>query len=348
MKRIISVVVIGLVIIFIVFRLKSSYDKVSAKNVVDINVNEVAVSVVSVQNMSFDRSFRLVGNLKSEHEVDVASETSGKITGVHCDVGNYKSKGSVLVSVDDELRMLAYQSAKVNYDKMLKDMGRYENLYQGGTITEQQYDDLKTGLENARIQYEQAEKQLSFTKITAPISGVVTRRLVEVGTFVNMGSMIASIVDPSLLKVELTVSENIVYQLKTGQEVVITTTIYPGIEFKGKVKFVSPKGDAFHNYPVEIYLANDSKNPLKSGTFVNVLIDAPATEGLSIPRECLLGSIKDASVYVVENNVAKMRNIVIGRETNANLEVLSGLSEGEVVVFSGQVNLSDNRPVKIF
>jgi RND family efflux transporter MFP subunit len=227
-------------------------------------------------------------------------------------------------------------------------MTRYENLYKGGTVTEQQYDELRTALETVRIQFEQAETQLSYTKIAAPINGVVTRRPVEVGTFVGMGSMIASIVDPSMLKVELNVAENVVYQLKVGQDVTIATTVYPDIEFKGKVKFVSPKGDAFHNYPVEISLVNDSKNPLKAGTFVTVLIDAPSTEGLAIPRECLLGSIKDASVYVVENNVAKARSIVIGRETNANLEILSGLSEGETVVFSGQVNLSDNKPVRIF
>ena len=348
MKRIIAIAVVVAVIIFIVFRLQSNREKINARNVVDINVNEVAVNVVSAKKMNFDKSFRLVGNLKAEHEVDVASETSGKITKIHCEVGDYKTKGSLLVTVDDELRLLAFQAAKVNYEKMQKDMVRYENLYQGGTITEQQYDDLKTALENARIQFEQAEKQLSYTKITAPISGTVTRRFVEVGTFVNMGSMIASIVDPSLLKVDLTVSENIVYELKVGQDVTITTTIYPGIEFKGKVKFVSPKGDAFHNYPVEISLVNDSRNPLKAGTFVTVFVDAPSTEGLSLPRECLLGSIKDAAVYIVENNVAKLRSIVIGRETNENIEVLSGLSEGEVVVFSGQVNLSDNRQVKIF
>jgi RND family efflux transporter MFP subunit len=348
MKKIIAIAVIAAIIIFMIFRLVSNRDKNLAKNVVDINVEQVAVSVVPAKKVNFDKSFRLVGNLKAEHEVDVASETSGKVTEIHCEVGDYKSKGSILVSVDDELRMLAFQSAKINYEKMQKDMGRYENLYQGGTITEQQYDDLKTALENARIQFEQAETQLSYTKITAPINGIVTRRLVEVGTFVGMGSMIASIVDPSLLKVELSVSENIVYELKTGQEVTITTTIYPDVEFKGRVKFVSPKGDAFHNYPVEISLRNDSKNPLKAGTFVNVLVDAPSTEGLSIPRECLLGSIKDASVYVVENNVAKLRSIVIGRETNENIEVISGLSEGESVVFSGQVNLSDNRSVKIF
>jgi RND family efflux transporter MFP subunit len=348
MKKRIVVVVIIVIVIFMVFRLKSSYDRISAKNVVDMNVGEVAVSVVSAQKTNFDRSFRLVGTLKSEHEVDVASETSGKITSVNCEVGDYRSKGSLLVAVDDELRQLAYQSAQVNYEKLQKDMVRYENLYKGGTITEQQYDDIKTGLENAKIMFEQAEKQLSYTKITAPINGVVTRRYVEVGTFVNMGSMIASIVDPSMLKVELTVAENVVYQLKVGQDVLITTSIYPGVEFKGRVKFVSPKGDAFHNYPVEVSLINDSKNPLKSGSFVNVIVDVPATEGLAIPRECLLGSIKDASVYVVENNIAKVRSIVIGRETNANLEVLSGLSEGEVIVFSGQVNLSDNKPVKIF
>jgi RND family efflux transporter MFP subunit len=243
---------------------------------------------------------------------------------------------------------LALQSAKINYDKLKKDFSRYENLYKGGTVTEQQLDDERTALENARIQFEQAEKQLSYTKITAPINGIITKKSVDEGAFVNVGTPIASIVDISKLKVEVNVSESVIYKLKVGDKVNITSDVYPGIVFDGKIYFVSPKGDAFHNYTVQIEIPNNSKNPLKSGTFVNVQVNALGTrEVLSIPRDALMGSLKDASVYVVENNIAKIKKIVIGKENNSNLEVLSGLNEGEKVVVSGQVNLSDNKPVKI-
>jgi len=66
-----------------------------------------------------------------------------------------------------------------------------------------------------------------------------------------------------------------------------------------------------------------------------------------IPRECIVGSVKDATLYVVNNNVAKLRSVVTGKESGTNIEILSGLQEGELVVVNGQNNLSDNAPVII-
>ena len=348
MKRIIAIVAVIAIVVFAVLRLQSSHDKINAKNITLTGMGVISVDVSNVKKIMFDQSMGLVGTLKAEKEVDIASEISGKIISVNCKEGDSKSKGSAIALIDDKLKQLALQSAKVTYDKLKKDFSRYENLYKGGTVTEQQLDDQRIALENARIQFEQAEKQLSYTKIIAPMNGIITKKSVEEGAFVNVGTPIASIVDISKLKVELNVSESVIYKLKIGDKVKITTDVYPGIAFDGKIYFVSPKGDAFHNYSVQIEIPNSSKNPLKSGTFVNVQTESLGKQqALSIPRDALMGSIKDAMVYVVENNIAKSRKIVIGKENNSSLEVLSGLNEGEVVVVSGQVNLTDNKPVKI-
>lgn len=172
--------------------------------------------------------------------------------------------------------------------------------------------------------------------------------MVEEGTYVNTGNPIASIVDVSRLKVKINVSETNIYNLHVGDKVKITTSIYNGIAFEGRISFVSPRGDDAHNYPVEVEISNNSKNPLKAGTFVNVEVEIKTSkDGLFIPRAALQGSIQDAKVYVAENGKAMLKNVVIGQQVNDMLEVTSGLTENQKVIVTGQVNLTDNKPITI-
>jgi RND family efflux transporter MFP subunit len=228
------------------------------------------------------------------------------------------------------------------------DLQRIDNLYKGGTASQQQLDDSRTSLENAKIQLDQAKKQLADATITSPINGVITRKLTEQGAYINIGGPIATIVDISKLRVKLNVSETNVYLLGTGDRTTITADIYPGASFEGHITFISAKGDDTHNYPVEIQMENSARYPLRAGTFVTVHVDVRgAQSALCIPRQAMQGSSKDASVYVVDNGKAVLKNIVVGNQNGEYLEVVSGLAENEEVVTTGQVNMSDGMPVVI-
>jgi RND family efflux transporter MFP subunit len=195
---------------------------------------------------------------------------------------------------------------------------------------------------------EQARKELSNTNITAPISGYITKKPVESGAFANVGAPIATIVDVSKLKVQLSVAEQDVYALKKGDKVNITTTVYPGVTFQGVINFISPRGDEAHNYPIEISIQNQDKNPLKAGTYVDIVFNRKSmTPTLQIPRAALVGSIQNAQVYVVDDNRAVLRKVTVGADNGTSLEVLDGLKEGETVVTTGQINLSDSAQVTI-
>jgi len=99
---------------------------------------------------------------------------------------------------------------------------------------------------------------------------------------------------------------------------------------------------------VEILIPNNSKHPLKSGTFANVQIALPEIgEGLYIPRESLIGSTSDAQVYVAVKDKAKLRNIVVKEANDKYLKVISGLAENELVIVNGQINLADDKTIKI-
>jgi RND family efflux transporter MFP subunit len=348
MKKIIVLAIVIILVVLAAFKLKASRDK-NVNQVDKFATNEVTVNIADVTRKSQAFVLNLTGTLCPSTELDIPAETAGKLTSLNFTLGKSVGKGAVIANIDDKLKNITLQSAKIDAEKLKKDLERTENLYKGGTATEQEYDHAKTSYETAKNKVEEDQRQLSYTKITAPISGTITKKIVEAGTYVNPGTAIATIVDVAKLKVKINVSESNVYYLHVGDRVKITTDIYQGVTFTGKISFVTPRGDDSHNYPVEIEVANSGKNILKGGTFVNVEVNIGSSkEGLYIPRTALQGSIKDAKVYVASSDgKAVLRNILIGRESNESLEVLSGLSEGDKVVVSGQVNLTDGKAIKI-
>jgi membrane fusion protein, multidrug efflux system len=348
MKKIIIIVIALVVLAFVVLRLSTNYKKINASKDVSTDLAYVSVDVSPVSKMSINDSLQLTGYMEAYSDIDIAAEAQGTITSFNAALGQEKSKGSIIATIDDKLKKLAVQTASISVVKLKKDLERYENLYKGGTVTEQQLNEAQNLYDNAEIQLEQAEKQLSDATIKSPISGIITKKQVEEGEYINIGSPIATIVDISKLKIKLNVSEANVYQLKLNDKAIITTDVYPGVTFEGNISFISSQGDDSHNYPVEIVISNDSKYPLKSGTFANVMIKLPvAAEVLYIPRESLLGSITEASVYVAENNKAVLKKIVVGNGNDKYIKVISGLKEGEKVIVNGQINLSDNKAIKI-
>ncbi len=316
------------------------------ENVERINAYPVNVDTVTFKRLT-DR-LNLVGTIEAKNDVPIVSEAQGKVTNVYAQVGDYKTAGSTLFQLEDDLELAAFKTAQVNYQKAQKDFERYEALYKEKSVTDSQFENAKLAQQSAEAQYISAKKAYEDTKITTPISGIVTSRKVDLGDYVQNHSVVAEVVDIANLKAILNVAEMDVFNLKVGDKVQITTDVYPGVTFEGRIKTISDKGDAAHTYPVEVDLANSREHPLKAGMFAHVIFNPQSrTKSLVIPRYALLGSIKDAQVYVIDNGVAKLRNLVVGNSSNNNIEVLSGLHEGDVVVVNGQNNLKENYKVKI-
>lgn len=348
MKRIIIIVIALVVLALIVFRLSINYRKVNANKNVSTDLAYVSVNVSPVSKLSINDSLRLTGYMEAYSEVEIASEAQGIITSLFAELGQEKSKGNVIATIDDKLKTLSVRKAKNLKVKLEKNFERSKNLFNGGSLTQQQLDDAQNLYEDAAIQLEQAEKELVNATIKSPLNGIIIKKYVDEGEYINIGSPIVTIVDISRLKIKLNVSEVNVYQLKFGDKAIISTDVYPGVVFEGNISFISSQGDDSHNYPVEIEIPNNSKYPLKSGTFASVMIKLPvAVEALYIPRESLLGSITEASVYVAENNKAILKKIVVENGNDKYIRVISGLKEGEEVIVNGQINLSENKAIKI-
>ena len=351
MKKIPVFIVVLILIAATVLKLSSNH-KSMTKKVTDqsqtVAMSAVSVNVATAEKKILDQSVELTGVLTAYKEIDIASEAQGIVESVNFESGQHKTKGETLARIDSKLKQLSVENAKMSAMKLKNDLDRIENLFKGGTSSQQELDNARYSYENAVVALSQAEKQLSDATVISPISGIITEKYVEAGAYINAGSPVAAIVDISKFKVKLNVSETNVYRLKTGDKAIVTSDVYPGISFDGQISYISCQGDNSHNYPVEITISNSQQHPMKAGTFVTAHITiSDSQKRLYIPRKALQGSTKDASVYIVDNSKAVLKNIVVGINNSEYIEVVSGISENDKVIVAGQLNCSDGKAVSI-
>jgi len=350
MKR--KSIIIGIIIFAVLgamgWKLASNKKTINSRKEIKVNSEKIGVSTAITEMREPGSNLELVGTAEANKTVTIAAESAGKIVQINFKLGDYVNEGAVLAKVDDTYKRLAVESAQLNYNKYKEDFERFRVLRKSDAVSETQLRDMNMAFENASIQLENAKKQLEDTKITAPFSGVITSKNSELGAFVNAGTSIAGMADIAQLKVTLAVSESNIYELYRGQEVNISTNIYPNVTFKGSISGVSSQGNNAHTYPVEIIIPNNTKNPLKAGTYVKVNVNLKqAGKVLMIPRDAIVSSVKDPSVYVLQGEKVKLTKIVTGRDYESYLEVLSGLNQGDQVVINGQINLTDGTAVSV-
>ncbi|HLP21458.1 MAG TPA: efflux RND transporter periplasmic adaptor subunit [Chitinophagales bacterium] len=351
MKKSTLIVIVVLVVLMggVAYKLVKNKQQIDSKNkVVDRSAIAVPVAVVKAFTGSAGDKFILPAVTQAESEADVVVNAQGKLTNLNIRLGSVVNKGQLLGTVDSKMKELNLRATSLTEEKLKKDYDRYNELYQGKAATEVNVNDVKYNYENTKIQLEQIKQQIADANIIAPISGTIVRKNLEEGEFVNPGTPIATIVDVSKLKAQVMVSENDVYKLKNGATVNVTSDIYPTKVFKGTIRYISPQGDDSHNYPVEITLNNENGSPIKAGTFIRVSFGISGNANtLQIPKIALVEGLKNPYVYVLKDNKASIKKLVLGREIGENVEVLDGLAEGEEVISSGQINLVEGSLVTV-
>jgi RND family efflux transporter MFP subunit len=347
-KYIVSIVIV-ILIGLIVFRLASNKKKLDEKNKpVKVTNVRIPVKAAAVASQMLEISIQKTGNLAPFKEAKALAVTGGTLQQVRFNLGDRVSQGQVLAVTDNRSTQLELQKAQSNAAKLRNDLNTYTELLQGKAATQEKVNEIRQNYLDAQNQVSLSRKNLSDAAIKAPTSGIISAKPVEQGVFVNAGAEVATIVNLSRAKVQVNLTEAEVYQVEQGQKVKITTDVYPGTVFNGTVSFISPQADQTYNYMVEILIDNTQKSILRSGTFVYADFSKKTRQQvLTIPREALTESIKSAAVYVIENGVAKLRNIQTGAEMGNQIQVTGGLKEGEQVVTSGQINLKDGTRVSI-
>ena len=345
----IVIIVLVAIVLLIGFKLASNKKKLNEKNKpAPVTVTHIPVKVAVAKEQLQEISIVKTGNLAPFKEAKAMAMTGGTLQELRFELGDHVNQGQVLAVTDTRSLQVELQKANTNAAKLHNDLETYTELLQGKAATQEKVNGIRQNYQDAVSQVELARKNLADAAIKAPTAGIISAKPVEQGMFVNAGTEVATIVNLSKAKVQVNLTETEVYLIEPGQKVKITTDVYPGKTFDGTVSFISPQADQTHNYLVEILVDNTQKALLRSGTFVYADFSRKTTQQvLLIPREALTESIKNASVYVVENEVVHLRAVQIGTETGNMVQVTNGLRAGEQVVTSGQINLKDGSPISI-
>lgn len=351
-KLILPIVLIALAL-GVGLKLAANKKKINAaKQPVDRSAFAIPVTVFTANPMPVAATFSVPGTLEPQEQAKVMVNAQGKLASLSVDLGSRVTKGQVLGGLDVALKQLELAAAELQLDKLKKDNDRFRDLYEGKAVPESNYDDARFNYESQRVKVDQIRQQIRDAQVITPVSGTVVAKNVEVGEYVTANTAVVEVVDVSRLKAKVSVSERDAYRLNEGMSVKISTEVFPGRTFSGKITFVSPRGDLSHNYAVEVAVENSQDLALKSGTFINATFEV-ASEGnaLMIPKNALAEGMKTPYVYVVKADGASTRavrrKLVLGRETGEQVEVLKGLEEGSTVVLSGQLNLIDSSLVQV-
>ncbi|PWS27124.1 efflux transporter periplasmic adaptor subunit [Pedobacter yonginense] len=353
MKRVIIIIVVVVVALGAIAYVLSNNKKKNEEKTAFIakGGGAVAVRVASVEKKVVDLDFSANGNFIPNKELNFLSENAGRVKAIFVDEGDRVTKGQVLARVDAEIINTDKETAQAAYQNAQRDEARYQSSYETGGVTQQQLDQAKLATRNAKLRLQASQRRVSDANIKSPINGIVNKRYIEVGAFVNtQGTQLFELVDVSKLKLKVNVNESQVASLKVGDQINIKSTVFPNEKFSGKVTFIAAKADATLNFPVEIEVSNNAKNSLRAGMYGTAVFNFPKqAPSILIPRTSFVGSVSSNQVFVLDqsNNTSKIRSVVTGRILGDNVEILDGLKEGETVITSGQINLTDGTAVSI-
>ena len=353
MKKIIYIVLgVGLAGAAVVTLINNKKQNEADTAIVAQENSSVAVRVATVATNPVEDNFIANGNFSPDQELEMAAERSGKVISILVKEGDRVAKGQTIAIIRGDVVNVEAETANANYQNALNDYNRFESAYKTGGVTKQQLDQARINMINAKSRLTQANINVGDTRVKAPFGGIINKKFIEVGAILSAmpPTKMFEIVNTSSLKLKVNVSERQVAQLKIGSVVKVKASVFPDKEYSGKVTFIAPKADTSLNFPIEVAITNNPNNEIKAGMYGSVVFGASEgkqPELMTIPRSAFVGSVSSNQVYVVEKDIAVMKKVVAGRVFGDKVEILSGLNNGDVVVTSGQINLSDSTKVSI-
>lgn len=341
MKRAINVLVVLAIIaaVILVLRMnkRTNQQKTDLASVVS---SSIPVQIDVVKKEEYTTDFKSNGTIEPIKELVYVSDVSGRIINILIDKGAWVSKGQTLINVDDEMLKADFIASEAAYNAIKIDYERFTKASEAGGVTKQQLDNMRTQQIAAESRYRTSKRRFEDATIKSPMAGYINERYVEVGAYLNPGARLFDIVDDSQLKLRCNVTESQVLKLSKGQDAEVTSSAFPQESFIGKIAFIGAKADRGLSYPIEIII--QSKKGLRAGMYVTAHFEANTQKkGLLIPRNAVSGSVKSASVFVVQNGIAKHRDVVVGDMIGKRVEITNGLQAGDSIVVAGLINISD-------
>ncbi|HEY2432691.1 MAG TPA: efflux RND transporter periplasmic adaptor subunit [Vicinamibacterales bacterium] len=300
-----------------------------------------------------------------------ATEADASLREAEANAGQLEARlGLVPGEPFDSARVPDVLTARASLDWAEADFGRIKALLDQKVVSQSEFDQKLTAVNSARQQYqlaqnvaqqsyrslqaararvELARKTSADTVVRAPFDGIIAERLVSTGDYVQKATKVATIVRIDPVRVQLTVPEQYLSQIVTGQAVRLTVDAYPNEVFTAKVRFVSPalKSDQ-RALTVEAIAAN-ADGRLKPGLFATALLQQPSpVPALLVPVSAVETVAGTSRVYVVAaHNKVEERIVTIGEKVGDSIELSTGVKAGEQVAANPRGKLADGVRVQV-
>lgn len=268
----------------------------------------------------------------------------------------------------DPKRVPDVMNAKASLDLAAAEFARIKSLLDQKVVSQSEYDQRRAQVDAAQQQFQMAQnaaeqsyrslqaararidlarKAVSDTTIRAPFAGLVAERLVSVGDYVTRGAHVATVVRVDPMRVELTVPEQAISLIKNGQAVQISVDAYPGETFAAKIRYVSPSLRADQRALTVEAVAANPDGRLKPGLFATASIQQPAgAPAMLVPASALETIAGTSRVYVIKGDKIEERIVTLGEPVGQQIEITSGLANGETVAAAPKGHLTDGMDVR--
>ena len=301
------------------------------------------VSVITASKERVPQTALYSSTVQANVVNNIAPQSGGRIQKLNAEVGDFVSKGQTLVEMD----RVQLEQAELKLRNDETELERVRTLLAQGGISQADFEQLELACNVSRSTY---KNLLENTILRSPVSGVVTARNYDRGDMYTMAQPIYTVQQITPVKVLVAISETEYTKVKKGDKVILTADALPGKSFEGRVSRLHPTMDpATHTFNVEVQVPN-TRRELRPGMYVRASVDFGDNRSIVVPDTAILkmqGSGTRTLFVINGEGLSEVRIVTLGRHWDGNYEILSGLQEGEKVVYKGNSTLKAGVEVEI-
>jgi len=304
------------------------------------------VETAAAYRSDIHATFETTATIEADADAPVPARVSGEVVEILVEEGDRVAEGQVLARLDGERLALQVEQARTRLEMTTREFARMGRLKERGLVSVAVVEGLQFERDALKASYDLMRLRYEYTRIRAPIAGVVSSRDVKIGTHVLEGSATFRITGTSRLVVHLQIPQTELSRISAGDEARVTVDALPEWRFKATIARLSPTIDTRNGtFRATAYIDNED-GTLAPGMFGRFSIYWEKHEdALLVPSEAVLREDNEMVVYVVEDGAASRRAVKLGIETDGEVEILDGLSESEQVVVTGHGSLRDGSRV---
>lgn len=305
------------------------------------NGQPTIVVTVPARRERIEVGIEAIGTANSNEAVSVTSKISNLVTAIHFSDGQKVAAGQVLVELDRAQATADLAATTADFNNSVNQFNRGKELLATQSLSKAQFDQIEATMKSNEAKVAAAKARLADTYIRAPFSGIVGLRRVSLGALINPGTVITTLDDIGTIKVDFSVPDNYVADVRQGQSLIATTSAYPSRRFEGKVVSADSRIEPSTRSFMVRGLVSNKDGALKPGMFLNVSLAKEQRNALVVPEEALVPEQAKQFIYVLDGERVAKREVRIGRRNPGRAEIITGIKDGDRVVIEGTQKLRD-------